>query len=39
MLDRFINGDPTNDDANGTAWEHDVSTYKFGPELILQEHD
>lgn len=27
MLDRFINGDPTNDDANGTAWEHDLSTY------------
>lgn len=22
-LDRFVNGDPVNDDANGTAWEHD----------------
>lgn len=25
MLDRFVNGDPTNDDANGTAWEHDLT--------------
>ena len=25
MLDRFINGDPTNDDVNGTAWEHDLT--------------
>lgn len=23
MLDRFVNGDPTNDDINGTAWEQD----------------
>ncbi|KAK4624114.1 Cell wall alpha-1,3-glucan synthase ags1 [Fulvia fulva] len=23
FLDRFINGDPTNDNANGTSWEHD----------------
>jgi alpha-1,3-glucan synthase len=23
FLDRFVNGDPTNDNANGTAWEHD----------------
>ena len=23
MLDRFVNGDPTNDNANGTAWEQD----------------
>ena len=23
MLDRFVNGDPRNDDANGTAWEQD----------------
>lgn len=23
FLDRFVNGDPTNDDANGTTWEHD----------------
>ena len=22
-MDRFVNGDPTNDNANGTAWEHD----------------
>ena len=22
-LDRFVNGDPFNDDANGTVWEHD----------------
>lgn len=25
FLDRLANGDPTNDDANGTAWEHDVA--------------
>ena len=23
FLDRFVNGDPSNDNANGTAWEHD----------------
>jgi alpha-1,3-glucan synthase len=23
FLDRYVNGDPSNDDANGTAWEHD----------------
>lgn len=25
IIDRFVNGDPTNDDANGTAWEHDAT--------------
>lgn len=25
MLDRFVNGDPTNDDANGTQYEHDLT--------------
>lgn len=24
FLDRYVNGDPSNDDANGTAWEHDA---------------
>jgi alpha-1,3-glucan synthase len=24
FLDRFANGDPSNDDANGTQWEHDI---------------
>lgn len=24
MPDRFVNGDPTNDDANNTAYEHDI---------------
>ncbi|KAL8668001.1 MAG: hypothetical protein Q9168_007129 [Polycauliona sp. 1 TL-2023] len=24
-VDKFINGDPTNDDINGTAWEHDIT--------------
>jgi len=23
FVDRYVNGDPSNDDANGTAWEHD----------------
>ena len=25
FLDRFVNGDPSNDNANGTSWEHDVT--------------
>ena len=25
MLDRFANGDPSNDDANGTQYEHDLT--------------
>ena len=25
MLDRFVNGDPSNDDANGTQYEHDLT--------------
>ena len=25
MLDRFVNGNPSNDDANGTQYEHDMS--------------
>ena len=25
LLDRFANGDPSNDDANGTQFEHDLS--------------
>lgn len=25
MLDRFVNGNPTNDDANGTQFEHDLT--------------
>ena len=29
MLDRFVNGDPTNDDINGTAWEQDL----YGTQL------
>ena len=24
FLDRFVNGDPTNDNANGTLFEHDI---------------
>jgi hypothetical protein len=26
FLDRFVNGDPTNDDANNTAFEHDLNS-------------
>ena len=25
MLDRFVNGNPSNDDANGTQFEHDIT--------------
>lgn len=26
FLDRFVNGDPTNDNVNGTLFEHDISS-------------
>jgi alpha-1,3-glucan synthase len=29
FLDRFVNGDPSNDDINGTSWEHDL----YGTQL------
>lgn len=29
FLDRFVNGDPTNDNANGTVYEHDVISNQF----------
>ena len=29
FLDRFVNGDPRNDDANGTQWEHDLMSNQF----------
>ncbi|EMC98218.1 glycosyltransferase family 5 protein [Baudoinia panamericana UAMH 10762] len=29
FLDRFVNGDPSNDNVNGTSWEHDV----YGTQL------
>ena len=29
FLDRFVNGDPTNDDANNTAYEHDIISNQF----------
>jgi hypothetical protein len=29
FLDRFVNGDPTNDDANGTVYEHDMMSNQF----------
>lgn len=34
-LDRFVNGDPTNDDANATAWEHDIysNQFRFGGDI------
>lgn len=34
-LDRFVNGDPTNDEANGTQWEHDITSnqFRFGGDL------
>lgn len=34
-LDRFVNGDPTNDEANGTAWEHDPysNQFRFGGDI------
>ena len=34
-LDRYVNGDPTNDEANGTVFEHDWMTnqFRFGGDL------
>lgn len=34
-LDRFVNGDPSNDVANGTGWEHDVQSnqFRFGGDI------
>lgn len=29
FLDRFVNGDPSNDDINGTTFEHDVLSNQF----------
>ena len=29
FLDRFVNGDPTNDDANGTQFEHDLMSNRL----------
>lgn len=35
ILDRFVNGDPTNDDINGTMFEHDVTSnqLRYGGDL------
>jgi alpha-1,3-glucan synthase len=35
-LDRWSNGDPTNDDANGTAFEHDwmSNQFRFGGDAL-----
>ncbi|KAG9244410.1 glycoside hydrolase family 13 protein [Calycina marina] len=34
-LDRYVNGDPSNDDANGTQWEHDPHSnqFRFGGDI------
>ncbi|KAI9742079.1 MAG: Cell wall alpha-1,3-glucan synthase ags1 [Cirrosporium novae-zelandiae] len=36
FLDRFVNGDPSNDDANGTVFEHDVMSnqLRHGGDLV-----
>jgi alpha-1,3-glucan synthase len=36
FLDRFVNGDPSNDDANGTIYEHDTNNnqYRHGGDLV-----
>lgn len=35
FLDRFVNGDPTNDNANGTVFEHEVmgTQLRFGGDI------
>ncbi|TKA61864.1 hypothetical protein B0A49_10883, partial [Cryomyces minteri] len=36
FLDRFVNGDPSNDDVNGTFFEHDVMSnqLRHGGDLV-----
>ncbi|RMZ83748.1 hypothetical protein DV738_g938, partial [Chaetothyriales sp. CBS 135597] len=36
FLDRFVNGDPTNDNINGTVYEHDItsSQIRHGGDLV-----
>ncbi|KKA17787.1 alpha-1,3-glucan synthase, partial [Rasamsonia emersonii CBS 393.64] len=36
FLDRFVNGDPTNDNINGTVWEHDISSnqMRHGGDIV-----
>lgn len=36
FLDRFVNGDPTNDNINGTYWEHDLDStqMRHGGDVI-----
>lgn len=36
FLDRFVNGDPTNDDINGTLFEHDPTSnqLRHGGDLV-----
>ena len=40
-LDRYVNGDPTNDEANGTVFEHDwmSNQFRFGGDLAGLEND
>lgn len=35
FLDRFVNGDPVNDDINGTVFENDVmsTSFRYGGDL------
>ena len=35
FLDRFVNGDPANDDINGTVFEHDITSnqLRYGGDL------
>lgn len=35
-LDRFVDGDPTNNDANGTVFEHDfmANQFRFGGDAV-----
>lgn len=36
FLDRFVNGDPTNDNINGTAFEHDLNSnqMRHGGDIV-----
>ncbi|GIZ44984.1 hypothetical protein CKM354_000816800 [Cercospora kikuchii] len=36
FLDRFVNGDPTNDNANGTTWEEDYrqTQLRYGGDIV-----
>ncbi|KAL8704522.1 MAG: hypothetical protein Q9201_002331 [Fulgogasparrea decipioides] len=38
-IDRFVDGDPANDDINGTAWEHDITETQLRFGATVGKHN